>query len=103
MRSSARESSLTLNPTDSGSSTSGSTVNTASPSADFKPLAAVFQTESLQSWPHAAVAYQSSSVTPIFTRTCQWAIFPFSMWPRVSTTSNQRILLSLISALAMAF
>ena len=50
-----------------------------------------------------AVVGQSSRVTPIFTRTCQWAILPFSMWPRVSITSNYRILLSLISALAMAF
>ena len=53
------------------------------------------------SW--VAVVGQSSRVTPIFTRTCQWAILPFSMWPRVSITSNYRILLSLISALAMAF
>jgi hypothetical protein len=48
-------------------------------------------------------AGQLSNVTPIFTRTCQWATLPFSIWPRVSTSSNHLILLSLISALAMAF
>jgi len=32
-------------------------------------------------------------VAPIFTVTCQWAIFPFSRWALVSTTSSQPRLL----------
>lgn len=37
---------------------------------------------------HDIVRTQPSWVAPIFDRTCQWATFPSSMWPRISWTSS---------------
>jgi hypothetical protein len=42
-------------------------------------------------------------VNPIFSVTCQWATLPPSIWPRVSTTSNQRMLRTVFAARARAF
>jgi hypothetical protein len=50
-----------------------------------------------------ASAGRQSSVAPSFTRTCQWAIFPSSMCPLVSRSSNQRRFFSSIAAFATAF
>ena len=36
--------------------------------------------------------YYASSVNPIFKVTCQCSILPSSMYPRVSVTSNHRML-----------
>jgi len=47
-------------------------------------------------------ALHSSSVNPTSIVTCQWSIFPSSMWPRVSVISNQRMLRMVFEALAMA-